>query len=119
VKQSGQSSGVELVSLVDVAHHDLGLGGVGHEREASGGFDLVDDPVPVADAFESDRRAWGVVFEKITNGAWHVIDPHLLQKVAFMVENGKLRIPSMSVTSDLIMVHAAPPLLRVVGIQLV
>jgi hypothetical protein len=79
--------------------------------------DLVDDPIPVTDAFEGDRCAWGIVFEEIADGAGDVIDPHLLHETAFMVENSELRIPSMSVTTDLIIHGAAPPSLSVVGIQ--
>jgi len=85
VKQGGQSPSVKFVCLVNIAHHDLGLGGVGHEWNASCGFDLVDDPVPVADAFESDRRTWGIVFEEITNSAWYVIDPNLLKKLSLSI----------------------------------
>ena len=39
VEQGGQASGVELIGLVDVAHHGLGLGGVGQEGQAAGLFD--------------------------------------------------------------------------------
>ncbi len=69
MQQSGQTFGIQLVGLVDVAHHDLGLGCMGHKRDTSGLFDLVDDPVPVADTLKSDRRARGIVLEKIANGA--------------------------------------------------
>jgi hypothetical protein len=53
-KHCGEAVGVKLVGLIDVAHHELGLGGVGEKRQTACGFDLVGDPVPVADALECD-----------------------------------------------------------------
>jgi hypothetical protein len=38
-----------------------------------------------------------------------MIDPNLAQELALIVEYGKLRKPSMSVTTDPIAGHAAPP----------
>lgn len=58
-KQSGKAVGVKLVGLVDVAHHELCLGGVGEQRVTACGFDLVGDPAPIADAFECDGGARG------------------------------------------------------------
>src|SRR3990172_12890512 len=59
VEERGQALGVELVGLVDIAHHQLGLGGVRQERNAAGGLDLDSDPVPVPDTLQGDRRASG------------------------------------------------------------
>jgi len=95
VQQSGQTFGIQLFGLVDVAHHDLGLCGVGHEREASGGFDLVDDPVPVADALKSHWRSRGIFSEKVPNCNWFVVDTNLLKKLPIGIKYGKLRIPSI------------------------
>ena len=38
IEQGSQSLGIELVGLVDVAHNDLGLGGVGQKGNAAGGL---------------------------------------------------------------------------------
>ena len=72
VEQGGQALGVELVGLVDVAHHDLGLGGVSQERDAAGVFDLVDDPVPVADGLKGHGCPFGELLQKlrIAPGTW-------------------------------------------------
>ena len=40
--------GVELVGLVDAAHHDLRLVRVHQGRHLTGRLDLLDDPIPVA-----------------------------------------------------------------------
>jgi len=56
MEQDPQPVGIQLVGLVDQAHHQLGLGGMGQERLAAGGLDLIDDPVPVADGFQRHRR---------------------------------------------------------------
>jgi hypothetical protein len=45
-------------------HHDLGLGGVSQERNTCGGFNLIDDPVPVADGLKGDGRALGELGEE-------------------------------------------------------
>jgi hypothetical protein len=38
---------VELVGLLNVAHHHFGSSWIGHPGAASGSFNLVDDPVQV------------------------------------------------------------------------
>jgi len=111
--------GIKLIGFVDVAHHHFCLGGVSHERNATGGFDLVDNPVPVCDAFKGHWCAGGIILEEIPDGTGRVIDPYLLEKTSFIVENGELRELPMSVTTNLVIRRAAPPSLRVVGIQLV
>jgi hypothetical protein len=45
-----------------VAHHEFCLGGIGEQRFAARGFDLVGDPVPVTNAFQRDGgSAWKVL----------------------------------------------------------
>jgi hypothetical protein len=55
-QESGQAAGVEFVSFVYVAHKKFSFAGVGEERQASCGFDLVGYPVAIADALQSERR---------------------------------------------------------------
>jgi len=57
VEQRAQTLSVELVRLMDQAHHDLRLGGVGQHGNTAGGLDLVYDPVPIADCFQGDGHA--------------------------------------------------------------
>jgi hypothetical protein len=91
---------------VDVTHHDLGFGGVGQERQAAGGFDLIGDPIPVPHALEGDRRAFGEVLQKSLDGAGPVINPGLLAELAILIENSELRIATMGVATHSIMRHS-------------
>jgi len=75
--QGGETCGIELVGLVDITHDDLGFGGVGQKWNTSGLFDLVDDPVVVADGFKSDRCSFREIGEEFFDGTGLVIDPHL------------------------------------------
>lgn len=111
VKQSGQSIGVELIGLVDVGHHLLGEVGVGEKGDAAGGFDLVDDPVPVADSFQGDGCAFGKLGEEGLDGAWVVIDPHPVHDLAAWVANGEEGKVLVRVAAELIIgvEHLAPP----------
>jgi len=51
---------------------------VSQERNAPGIFDLVDDPVVVADGFRSDRGSFGIVRKERFDGAGLVIAPGLI-----------------------------------------
>jgi len=48
---------VELIGLVDLAHHQFRLAGVDELGHAAGGLNLVDDPIPIADCLHGDRGA--------------------------------------------------------------
>jgi hypothetical protein len=85
VEQGGQAGGVQLIGLVDVAHHGLGLGGVGKQGEAASLFDLIDDPIPVADGLQGDRGAGRELGEEGPDGAGFVVDAGGLNKVATCV----------------------------------
>ena len=113
VEQGGQPLGIELVGLVDVAHHDFGLGGVGQQGKAAGVFDLVDNPIPVADRFQGDRRAFRELGEKGRNGPWCVAKPPLLNERSTLVQNSKDGEVFVRIAADRIieMNHAAPPVL--------
>jgi hypothetical protein len=58
-QEGGQAGGVQFVGFVDVAHEELGLSGVGEQGQATGGFDLIGDPVPIADALQGYGSGWG------------------------------------------------------------
>ena len=111
VKQGSQSVGVELVGLMDMGHHFFGEVSVGEQGEAACGFNLVDDPVPVADGFQSDRSAFGKLGEEGLDGAGVVIDPHPVHDLAAWAaysEEGKVLV---RVAAELIIgvEHLAPP----------
>jgi len=48
---------VELIGLVDRAHHQFCLAGVHELGHAAGRLNLVDDPIPIADRLHRDRGA--------------------------------------------------------------
>src|SRR5208337_1870761 len=77
-KKSGEAVCIELISFVDVAHHELCLGGVCQQRETTCCFDLVGDPVPIADAFQGDGSSTWKSREKGGNGSRGVIDANSL-----------------------------------------
>jgi hypothetical protein len=53
-----EPSDVELIRLVDLAHHEFGLAGVHEPGDATGGgLDLVDDPIPIANGLDRHRGA--------------------------------------------------------------
>ena len=118
VEQGGQAGGVELVGLVDVAHHGLGLGGVGQQRQAVGLLNLIDDPIPVADGFQGNQGAGRKLGEEGPDGTAYMVDPSPLEHLTVLVSNGEQRVVLVRVTTDLIMGmvrHVAPPCATVVG----
>jgi hypothetical protein len=100
VEELGQALGVELIGLIDVAHHELGLGGVGQEGDTACSFDLVGDPVPIADALKSH---WGLVrevFQEGPDGAGLMVEPVLDEEAPVLIQDGELRVVLVSVTTD-------------------
>ena len=81
--QEIHSASVELVGLVNVAHHEFGSSGVDQLRKHAGRFDFVDDPVPVADGFHSDGRSGFPLSEKVTDGSLPVFNPAFVQEFSF------------------------------------
>ena len=114
VKQGSQAMSVQFVGLVDVAHHDLRLGGVSQQREAAGGFDLFDDPVPVADCLECHGGATRERLQEGMDGSGDVADAGAVDEVPFGVQHSKHRIVLVGITTDRIIgvEHAAPPVSR-------
>jgi len=94
---------IEPIRLMHVPHHILCHLGVSEEGNASGLFDLIDDPVPVAIGFEGDRRCFWEPREKGPVGGGLVFDPGLLDGPASMIENGEERRVLVCVTTDFIM----------------
>ena len=108
-KKSGEAVGVELIGFVDVAHHELCLGGVCQQRETTCCFDLVCDPVPIADALQSDRSSTWKSGEKGGNGSRGVIDSNSIEHLATGVLEFKLGIVFVSITADGNCLHDIPP----------
>ena len=81
----GQALSIELVGLVHMAHHDLGFGSVGQEGNAAGSFDLIGDPVPVANALQGNGTAFREVLEEGLDGAQLMFDPLLGEKAAVLI----------------------------------
>lgn len=77
VDQGCETLCIELVSFVDIAHDDLGFGGMSQKWNTPGLFDLVDDPVVVADGFEGDRCSCWESGKEFLDGTSLVIDPRL------------------------------------------
>jgi len=48
---------VELIGLIDLAHHEFRLAGVHEPGDAPGGLDLVDDPIPITNGLDRHRGA--------------------------------------------------------------
>jgi hypothetical protein len=91
---------------VDVAHHDLGLGGVRQERQATRSFDLIGNPVPVAHALQGDRGAFGQALQEYLDGAGLVIEAGLVTELAISIGNRELRIATMGVATHSVMSHS-------------
>jgi hypothetical protein len=66
-------------------------------------FDLIDDPVPIADGLEGDRGSLWEPGQEGPDGSWLVVDPGPLQGLAPVIENSKERIVLVCVTTDPIM----------------
>ena len=75
--QGSETLGIELIGLVDVAHEYLGLRGMGQLWDTASLFNLVDDPVVVADCFECDRSPFWEVGKEFLDGVVLVVDAHL------------------------------------------
>jgi len=59
---------------------------------SASGFDLVGDPVPVADSLQGDRSTFGHVLQECLDGAGLVINPGLLAELPILIENSELRV---------------------------
>jgi len=89
VEQDSQAVSVELIGLMDVTHHGFSLGSMSQIRHTASSFDLIHDPIPIADGLQSDRGTWWERGEKGLDGTSCVIDPRALDDLATTVENGE------------------------------
>jgi hypothetical protein len=78
---------------------------MGHPGHASCGLDLVDDPVPVADAFESHGGAFWELREVSLDSSWLVVDTLLLLELPPIVYNGEEGIVFVGIAIYAIMGH--------------
>jgi len=65
---------------------------MGEEGHALGRFDLVDDPIPIADRLQSDRGSRWETGEEIPDGAPLVIHPGPLDGSPLTVKHGEERV---------------------------
>src|SRR5208282_3981841 len=86
-----------------------GLGGVSQQRKTTCCFDLVCDPVPIADAFQGDGSSTWQSGEKGGNGSRGVIDANTIEHLATGVLELKLRVVFVSITTDGNCLHDIPP----------
>jgi hypothetical protein len=91
-KEGSEAVCIELVGLVDVAHHELCLSGVCQQGETTCCFDLVCNPVPIADALQGDRSSTWKSGEKGGNGSRGVIGTNSIEHLATGVLELKLRV---------------------------
>ena len=71
------SPSIQLVGLVDRSAHQLRLPRIDQSRHHPRRFDLVGDPVPVADRLDRNRRSRFELLEESSQRASCVIDPLL------------------------------------------
>jgi hypothetical protein len=76
---------------VDVPHSLLGHLSVRQVRNAACLFDLIDDPVPIADGLQGDRGSLWEPRQEGPDGAWLVIDPGPLHRLTVVIEDGEER----------------------------
>ncbi len=107
MEKETQALCVQLVRLVDVAHHDLGLVGESHAGHAGGLFGLVDDPVPIADSLQSDRRTFEELPEGVPNGTPLMVHPGAPNDLAFGIEDGEEGKELVVVATDLVIRQVA------------
>jgi len=97
VLKDGQAVGVDLVCLVDVAHHNLGFNGVRQAGEATGLFDFIGDPIPVADGFEGNGGSLRELGTELADRASSMLDPAFGDWLGQRIEDFKLGIAFVSI----------------------
>ena len=99
VLKDGQAVGVDLVGLIDIAHHDFGFDGMRQTGEATGRFDFVGDPIPVADGFQGDGSSWRELGTELADCASSMLDPAFGDGFGQRIEDFKLGVAFVSVQS--------------------
>ena len=85
---------------------------MGQQRRAASPFDLVHDPIPIADRLQSDGRSGWKLGQETLDGSPLVVHPGPLLRSTLRIEDGEERVVLVSVTTDRIMRlvrHVAPP----------
>ena len=98
---------------MDITHHRLGFGGVGQQGQAARLFDLVDDPIPIADGLQGDRGSRWQLGEEIPDGPPRVVHPRPSHRSPLTIEDREEGGVLVSVARDLIMGmvrQVAPPM---------
>jgi hypothetical protein len=65
--------------------------------EATGFFDFIGDPIPVADGFQGDRGSWRELGTELTDCAASMLDPTFRDWFGQRIEDFKLRVAFVSV----------------------
>jgi hypothetical protein len=112
VAQSSQTIGVELVGLVDVVHHRLGLSSVSEQGQAARLFNLVLDPIPGAHRSQGHGALSRELGEEGPDRPALVVHTGALHAPTLRIHDREERVGLVSVTTDRIMRllrHVAPP----------
>jgi hypothetical protein len=64
-----EAASIELVRLINHAHHQLRVAGMDQLWDIMSHLDLVDDLVLIGQRFNYDRRAWLAASKKLLQGA--------------------------------------------------
>ena len=97
-----QPARVQLVGLGPHAEHELRLARMDQLRDLAGCFDLVHDPVPVADGLDRHRRAPLAGVQELLQGAPDVVDPALVPALAVLGLHRHLGIPLVGIEGDVL-----------------
>ena len=82
---------------------------MGEEGDTAGGLDLIGDPVPVADALQSDGGTGRELSKEGLDGASFMDHPRLADDVPTIVLDFELGVALVGIATDPIIAHAAPP----------
>ena len=89
MEQDPEPVGIELVGLMDVAHHGLGLGGMSQKRDTASGFDVIHNPIPITDGLQGDGGAGRELGEEGLDRPGLMVDPSPLDDLAVTIEDGE------------------------------
>ena len=92
---------VELIGLVDLAHHQFRLAGVHKFGHAASGLNLVDDPIPVADRLPRDRRAPLTSREKLLEGSPLMREPLFADELTVRASHRRQGVMLVGIERDI------------------
>ena len=96
-----EPSDVEFIGLVDLAHHEFGLAGVHEPGDTTGGLDLVDDPIPIANGLDRHRGAGLTSLEKLLECAALVRDALFADELAVGPGHRRQRVVLVGIERDI------------------